>query len=231
VDHVPLHIERTGDGPAVILSHGFGDDADVWRHQRGALAGAGYTAVTYDLRGHGRSARPSEPDAYSRERALGDLALLVDAHSPAGAPRPVLGGHSLGGYLALAHAITRPGRVRALVLVAAGPGFRDPAARERWNASMERAAGRVGLPVAVAGLARMDDDLVLSRLGEIDVPALLLVGSEDARFRPGIDVLAAKLPHADLVVFAGAGHAIHEERAAAVNRTILDFLGDLGDGR
>ncbi len=139
----------------------------------------------------------------------------------------MLGGHSLGGYLSLAHAITRPGRTRALVLVAAGPGFRDPAARERWNASMERAAPRVGLPVAVAGLARMDDDLVLARLGDIDVPALLLVGSEDARFRPGVDVLAAKLPRAELVVLESAGHAIHEERADEVNTAIRAFLLDL----
>jgi pimeloyl-ACP methyl ester carboxylesterase len=224
VDHLPLHVERTGDGPAVILSHGFGDTGDVWRHQRSPLAAAGFTVVTWDLRGHGRSPRPDEPAAYSRERALGDLALLVDAHSPAGTPLPVLGGHSLGGYLSLAHAITRPGRVRALVLVAAGPGFRDPAARERWNAAMERAARRVGLPVAVAGLARMDDDLVLARLGEVDVPALVLVGSEDDRFRPGVDVLAAKLPRAELVVLEGAGHAIHEERADDVNDAIRAFL-------
>jgi pimeloyl-ACP methyl ester carboxylesterase len=227
VDHLPLHVERTGEGPAVVLSHGFGDTGDVWRRQAPALAAAGYTAVTYDLRGHGRSPRPDDADAYSRDRGVGDLALLVDAHSPAGLPRPVLGGHSLGGYLSLAHAIERPGRARALVLVAAGPGFRDPRAQERWNASMERAAARLGLPAAVAGLARMDDDLVLARLGEIEVPALLLVGSEDARFRPGIDVLAAKLPRSELVVFAGAGHAIHEERADAVNRTILDFLATL----
>jgi pimeloyl-ACP methyl ester carboxylesterase len=224
VDHLPLHVERTGDGPAVILSHGFGDTAEVWRHQRSALAAAGFTAVTWDLRGHGRSPRPDDPAAYSRERAVGDLALLVDAHSPAGLPRPVLGGHSLGGYLSLAHAIARPGRARALVLVAAGPGFRDPAARERWNAAMGRAAVRAGLPVAVAGLARMDDDLVLAHLGEIEVPALLLVGSEDARFRPGVDVLAAKLPRAELVVVEGAGHAIHEDRPDDVNAAIAAFL-------
>jgi pimeloyl-ACP methyl ester carboxylesterase len=227
VDHLPLHIERAGEGPAVILSHGFGDDGDVWRHQVPALVGSGHTAVTWDLRGHGRSARPDDPTAYSRDRAVGDLALLVDAHSPVGRPLPVLAGHSLGGYLSLAHAITRPGRVRGLVLVAAGPGFRNPAAREQWNGWVERTASRIGLPTAVAGLARMDDDLVLARRGGIEVPALLLVGSEDARFRPGVEVLAAKLPRADLVVLEGAGHAIHEERAAEVNAAITAFLTGL----
>jgi pimeloyl-ACP methyl ester carboxylesterase len=89
---------------------------------------------------------------------------------------------------------------------------------------VERTAVRAGLPAAVAGVARMDDDLVLARLGEVDVPALVVVGSEDERFRPGVDVLAAKLPDAELVVLEGAGHAVHEERAADVNTAIAAFL-------
>jgi pimeloyl-ACP methyl ester carboxylesterase len=229
VEHLPLHIERTGpdDGPALILTHGFGDTADVWRHQRGVLAAEGYQVVTWDLRGHGRSPRPDDEDAYSRDLALGDLAKLVDAHSPAGRPRPVIGGHSLGGYLSLAHAIRRPGRVRGLVLVAAGPGFRDPAAQARWNAGMDRAAARLGLPTVVAGLAHMHDDLVLAGLGAIDVPALLLLGEGDERFRPGVEVLAAKLARARLVVVPGGGHAVHEEHADSVNAAIRAFLADL----
>jgi pimeloyl-ACP methyl ester carboxylesterase len=223
-----VHVVRRGDGPAVVLSHGIGDSHEIWDRQVEALVAAGYQTVAYDLRGHGASARPDDDAWYSREQAIADLDALVDAGTVAGRPRPVLVGHSLGGYLSLASTILQPGRVRALVLVAAGPGFRDPDARAKWNVSMDRMIVRLGRPAAVARLAHMHDDLVISRLGEIDVPVLLLVGGEDARFLPGVQVLAAKLADARLEVLAGAGHAVHHERADEVNEHITAFLGSLG---
>jgi pimeloyl-ACP methyl ester carboxylesterase len=185
--------------------------------------------VAYDLRGHGASARPDDESWYSRDAALADLASLIEEATAPGRPRPVLVGHSLGGYLSLAMAILHPERVRALVLVAAGPGFRDPEARARWNASMDRLVGRLSLPAPVARLAHMHDDLVINRLGEIAIPVLLLVGGDDARFGPGVSVLASKIPGAVLHVFDGAGHAVHEERATEMNQTIGAFLSPLGE--
>ncbi len=227
VSPADVHVERTGTGPAVIFSHGIGDTHTVWRHQVGPIAEAGHESVAYDLRGHGASPRPDDESAYSREIAVADLSALVDLAARAIGPRPVLVGHSLGGYLSLMLAITQPGRVRGLVLVAAGPGFRDPEARAKWNGSMDRLVARLGLPGPVARLAHMHDDLVISRLAEVDVPVLLLVGGEDVRFLPGVQVLAAKIPGARLEVLEGAGHAVHEDRADEVNRTMCAFLAGL----
>ncbi|MEZ5235555.1 MAG: alpha/beta fold hydrolase [Acidimicrobiales bacterium] len=99
-----LHVERHGRGPLVLCTHGGADTGDTWREQVGFLAGLGRTAVSWDLRGHGRSAAPLDPAYYSRELAVADIGALVDS-----APGPaVLMGHSLGGYLSLAFACATP---------------------------------------------------------------------------------------------------------------------------
>jgi pimeloyl-ACP methyl ester carboxylesterase len=88
------------------------------------------TVITWDLRGHGSSASPVDPSAYSEEVALADMVAVLDssAHGPV-----VLVGMSLGGYLSLAFHGRYPERVAALVLVDTGPGFKNDEARDRWN--------------------------------------------------------------------------------------------------
>jgi len=218
-----LHVERTGSGPGVLLSHGVGDDLHVWDAVVPALT-EGVEVVRWDLRGHGRSERPDDPAWYSRDTGVADLAALVATFA---AP-PVLVGHSLGGYLSLAHEILHPGHVRAMVLVAAGPGFRAPEGRAGWNASMDRLIARLGLPAAVAGVAHMHDDLVISRLDEVQVPVALLLGADDHRYEPGMRALQSKLPDADLSLVEGIGHDLHTAAPGAVVAAIRHALGEAG---
>jgi pimeloyl-ACP methyl ester carboxylesterase len=140
--------------------------------------------------------------------------------------------------------------VAALVLVDTGPGFRNERAREAWNEMTERyaedleAKGLAGLPGSAElrssvhqgarGLIhtarstlRQQDGHVMERLGEIEVPALVVVGSLDEQFIPGSRYMAAKLPHAELVVIDGAGHAptvTHPEEFNAALGTFLRAL-------
>ncbi len=123
-----IYVEEAGSGPAVVLTHGFGGTCKTWDAQF-ALLERRYRTLRWDLLGHGRSAVPEDPEAYTRERSLDDLARLVDR---AGG-EVVLVGHSLGGYLSQCHALNHPEGVRGIALVATGPGFREAEKREQWN--------------------------------------------------------------------------------------------------
>ena len=122
-----LYQQRTGTGPAVVLVHGIADDSSIWAGTVAALS-ADCACTAIDLPGHGRSPTPTESSAYERKALLASIDEVLDGTGPA-----VYVGHSLGGYLGLAHSITRPGVLRGLVLVATGPGFRDAAAMADWN--------------------------------------------------------------------------------------------------
>ena len=115
-----LHVEAVGQGPGIVLAHGFGGSARNWRAQLRTLR-ARYRVVVYDARGHARSEAPDEPAAY-REAALVDD--LGRAAAATGDAWPVVGGLSMGAAVALRYALAQPERVRALVLASppAGPG-------------------------------------------------------------------------------------------------------------
>src|SRR2546421_616397 len=128
-DGVELEYEAGGDGAAVLLTHGYGATGRMWDAQRAALDG--YRLITWDMRGHGRTDSPADPARYSIEATVADMrALLLHL----GEARAVIGGLSLGGYASLAFYGSHPEMVRALVVCDSGPGYRNPAAREAWNA-------------------------------------------------------------------------------------------------
>ena len=102
-------------------------------------------------------------------------------------------GHSLGGYLGLAHCVTRPGVLRGLVLVAAGPGFRDAASMQNWNDQVHLAMPRLDLPRVAATASLHTDSMVIDRLAEVTVPVGLIVGSRDKAFMGANDYMERKL--------------------------------------
>ena len=112
--------DQAGSGPAIILTHGFGDSATTWDPLQPTLE-ARFTTVRWDLPGHGRSAKPTGKQHYTLERVLDDFEYVIEA-TPGDA---VLIGHSLGGYLSQYRAVGNLDRIRGLVLIATGPGFRS----------------------------------------------------------------------------------------------------------
>jgi pimeloyl-ACP methyl ester carboxylesterase len=82
-----------GDGPLVVMVHGFPESWYSWRHQLPVVAEAGYRAVAIDVRGYGRSAAPTAIEDYAMVRLVGDVVGVIDAY---GAEQAVLFGHDWG---------------------------------------------------------------------------------------------------------------------------------------
>src|SRR6187401_1143270 len=128
-DGVDIHYEVHGSGPPVLLTHGYSSTAEMWQGQIEALS-KHHKLVLWDMRGHGRSDYPDNPSAYSEAAVIADMAALLDE---VGAASAIVGGLSLGGYMSLAFYRAHPARVRALLIIDTGPGFKKDEAREAWN--------------------------------------------------------------------------------------------------
>ena len=111
-DGIELYIKEWGDGPAVVLIHGWPLNADSWDDQALALADAGYRVIAYDRRGFGRSEQPW--DGYDYDTLADDLAAVIEATE---AEAPVLVGFSMGGGEVARFLTRHPGVARAAVLV------------------------------------------------------------------------------------------------------------------
>ncbi len=224
-EYPPIQIATTEAGPAdaatVIFTHGWIDDRTAWD---GVLRELGDDAhsVAWDLRGHGDSEVP-EPGQYTRDHALADMERVVEA---AGAP-VVLAGHSLGGYLSLAYALRHPDQVRGLVLVAAGPGFRNPDARDQWNESVDASAAKLGVPAGSEFISKHVDSWVIDSLGEISAPAIVLVGEHDKRFQASAAVFEKNMDVRLNQVIADAGHGVHKKKPTDIAAAIRSFLAEL----
>ena len=123
---IRLHVAEQGEGPLVILCHGFPECWYSWRHQLPALAKAGFRAVAPDLRGYGLSDRPEGVEKYTILDDIGDIVGLVDA---LGAKQAVITGHDIGAAIAWQAALLRPDRFGAVIALSPpfrSRGFGDP---------------------------------------------------------------------------------------------------------
>jgi pimeloyl-ACP methyl ester carboxylesterase len=109
---IELHVAEVGEGPAVVLCHGFPELWFSWRHQLPALAGAGYRAVAPDMRGYGGSSAPAEVEAYDVFTLGEDMVGLLDE---LGEEKAVFVGHDWGAPVVWQLALAHPERVRAVV--------------------------------------------------------------------------------------------------------------------
>jgi pimeloyl-ACP methyl ester carboxylesterase len=244
-----IRYQVTGNAvPALLLSHGFGATSAMFADNVTALS-ATHRVVTWDLRGHGGSDYPADPESYSSANALADMAALL---TELGLDRAVLGGHSLGGYLSLQFTLAFPERVSGLVLIDTGPGFRKDSARDDWNRNAHRTAARLaerglaglggspelhdgehrdatGLINAARYTLTQQDAHVIDGLPHIAVPTLVIVGADDKPFLGAADYMAAKIRHARKVVIPAAGHAPNVSQPEIFDAEVSRFLRELSD--
>jgi len=243
-DSVKIHYEAHGSGPAILLSHGYSSTAEMWKGQIEPLSRA-HTLILWDMRGHGRSDSPDDPSLYSEEATVADMAAILDA---VGVREAVIGGLSLGGYMSLAFHLKHRERVKALLIVDTGPGFKNDEARAGWNTYALKSADRFesegfgslksqspertlahhrsakGLALAGRGMLTQRDASVINSLPDIKVPSLVVVGANDTGFLKAADYMAAKIPGAAKVVIADAGHAANIDQPEFFNAAVLEFL-------
>jgi pimeloyl-ACP methyl ester carboxylesterase len=243
-----------GDGPAVVLSHGFLMDREMFAPQVNALAPE-FRVIAWDERGFGETEFDGQPFTYwdSARDCLGLLDhLSID--------RAVLGGMSQGGFLSMRATLLAPERVRALVLIDTQAGVEDPERlpayrqmQQTWlqvgpvddlaNAVADLIIGDPELnPVWIGKWRRLpqesmkapadclfDRDDIADRLGEISCPAIVFHGTADQSIEIELaEQLSQGLSGCTGVVrIEGAPHASNLTHPDQVNPPLLDFLRSL----
>ena len=230
--------------PALVLLHGFTQTGASWEPVVAAL-GERYRPLAPDIRGHGAaaSARPVSFEACVADVAAlapprfalagysmgGRLALHVALAEPERVERLVLVGATAGiedpgaraarraSDAALAEELERSTIeefarrwARQPVLAGQPEGVRRAAHEDRLRNTP------AGLAAALRGIGTGVMEPVWDRLGELEMPATLVVGERDERFRALAERMAKRLPRAEVVVVPGAGHAAHLEAPGAV---------------
>jgi pimeloyl-ACP methyl ester carboxylesterase len=207
-----------GQARTLIVTHGYGDSAATWNSVARSLRPR-FDVRLWDLPGHGQ--RRGEPADFSRTSAEAELRETV---AVAEAPRALIG-HSAGGYLTLRVALQTPGLAAALVLIGTGPGFRSKDGMADWNRQMARLAAASTMPSASAALVEMHDSLVIDHLERIEVPVLVIAGTQDRpEYVKGARYLADHIPGASLRMLESAGHDPHRSHPADLARAIAEFL-------
>ena len=242
---IEIDYEVSGNGPPVLLSHGYSATRRMWDGQHRAFTD--YKIISWTMRGHGQTESPGDASKYSADLTVADMKALLQH---LGVERAVIGGLSLGGYASLDFYDAHPEMVRALVICDSGPGYRNAEARTAWNQrARERAAelesrgldalsGRSremreamgehrsaqGLAHAARGMLAQEGSRVIDALPSIQVPTLIIVGDQDQPFLAPCEYMAKKIPGARLEVIAGAGHSSNLDQPEAFNRVLREFL-------
>ena len=249
-----LFYEDTGgDGPPVVLSHGFLMDHEMFAPQVAALRDT-HRVITWDERGFGVTEYDGKPFTYWDSAA--DCLGLLDH---LGLESAVLGGMSQGGFLSLRAALTAPDRVRALILLDSQAGVDDAetaAANDGMNHVWLDQGPTDELAEIVAGIIIDDSDHspswiakwkardklaftepyqclrtrddITDRLGEITCPALVVHGTEDTAITMDrAEIMAAGLAGAGAVVRVAGAHAANLTNPDPVNAAITAFLAEL----
>ncbi|HRN37853.1 MAG TPA: alpha/beta fold hydrolase [Flavobacteriales bacterium] len=250
-----LHYGEAGTGLPLVLLHGFPLDHTLWFPQLESLAGVA-RVIAPDLRGFGRSPEASATTAM--EVHAQDVKQLLDR---IGITRAVVGGLSMGGYVALAFAEMYPEMLQGLILCNTRAVADGEAARRRREITAlkaldggvpELSRNMVGQLISIhsakaqPGLGRLVEAMLIRQsasawaassrgmairpdrtplLAKLQVPALVITGSRDTLILPAeSEAMAAKLPHAELVVIPDVGHLSNLEAPSAFNAAVRKFL-------
>jgi pimeloyl-ACP methyl ester carboxylesterase len=111
VNGIRIHLAEAGSGPAVLLIHGFPESWYSWRYQLPALAKAGFRAIAMDVRGYGRSSKPTTVPDYRMVKNVADVVGIVQSLD---AGQVTVVGHDWGAPIAWTSALLRPDLFRGV---------------------------------------------------------------------------------------------------------------------
>jgi pimeloyl-ACP methyl ester carboxylesterase len=208
---IELNIAEQGDGPMVLMLHGFPESWYSWRHQFAPLADAGYHAVAPDMRGYGNSDKPANIDAYNQVEVVNDIVGLIPA---LGYETAIVIGHDWGAPTAWSCALHHPQQVSAVGALSVPFSPRSPV--QPMPAMRELFKGQFfyQLYFQEPGVAEAEFEkdirtalkkFLVMGAGETDLTALPARGPESDLLTdlPDPDTLPAWLSEADLDFYAG----------------------------
>ena len=204
---VPIRYQVSGQGPTVILIHGFGESLESW--QRGAVVrtlSPHFQVIAIDLRGHGRSGKPHDVKSYGTVLSKDIVSLMRSL----GTPKAHIVGYSLGALVALDFAILHQEHTLSVVL--GGAGLTPPESLGEFRQQAEafeqgKVPGRAGddakaLAAMLRGLRVLSEEDVRG----IRVPMAVLIGAND-RFMPNVQRLSRVRPSTQVTVIPDVDHA------------------------
>ncbi len=252
VNGVNLYYEISGQGPALVLLHGWTENHKFWKFQTPTFSRE-YNVIAIDLRGHGESDKPKT--GYSIQTFADDLHHLLNTFET---NRAIIVGHSMGGMTALVFCLKYPEKVKALILVnttsvgvhEAGlispketlqmirtSGFENivehffaqtffaPGTSEdliSWAKSEVLKTPQYVVEEALKAIMEHD---VTARLSEITVPTLIIHGTQDFAISVKMaEMMNEKILNSNLQIIEGVGHHTMLEKPDEFGNAVLDFL-------
>ena len=192
---IEMAYDDTGGGEvALVLLHGFPFDRSMWRGQASALGGE-FRVVAPDLRGFGET--PAGDGEMTMEALAEDVAALLDALN---LPRVILGGLSMGGYVAFEFFRKFPGRVRALVLADTRPQADTEDARRGREENAQRALKEGMEPIVESMLPKLLAQGARARGGEVvEAVRAMMFGTRPESAAAALRAMAVRRDQTDLL--------------------------------
>ncbi|HEY2835271.1 MAG TPA: alpha/beta hydrolase [Rhizomicrobium sp.] len=245
-DGLRIAYERVGEGPPVVLVHGFASSKEQnWKSTGwyGSLTEAGFSVVAIDNRGHGESDKPHDSLLYHHDRMAEDVLTVMDATGVKSAPYV---GYSMGGLIGLRFLALFPDRITRLALggvgetYLTGPRVSDPERRDmiaealltddkdsitdpraRMFRDFAEQKGKDRLALA-ACMRAMSPPLPVPVLQSFDKPILVVDGDQDFVAGPA-GPLAATFLHGTAAIVPGRDH-MSAVGARPTRQAVVDFL-------
>ena len=217
---IRLHFIERGSGDPLILLHGNGEDSTYFKHQIDCFQG-GYRVIAVDSRGHGRSPRGTAP--LTLMQFAEDLAGLMDR---LGIVSAHILGFSDGANVAMLFALAYPGRVRSIVLNGGNlcpEGLTEQTRREIDEEYEQALAQHDEGQLELLRLMIDEPHIDSAQLAQLDMPALVVAGTDDMIEESHTRQIAESIPGAQLAFVEGT-HFVAAENPDAFNRVVGAFL-------
>ena len=244
-DELKIHYEVEGDGPPLLLQHGFSGSLLGWRDAGyvDALRDS-YRLMLMDGRGHGQSEKPHDVESYAMRRRVDDVLAVLDAE---GVERSSYWGYSMGGRIGFGMLKLAPDRLTAAVLGGMHPYERERSqyetrieslskGMEAYVAEREAQLGsRMPEPrrgrqlandaeaLAAATRSNLQQDPPSDRLAAVSTPTLIFCGTAD-QYHDGARRVAGEIPGAEFLSLDGLDHGEAMQRSDLVLPRATEFL-------